>query len=1561
MTRLRYGPDQEFDGVINRFDPAYWTIDMAIPIDGALITNGTDGLDLYATFYKNDDAISLNWFSDPSRLHSLFRYEVNRNYFGCVLTFDYTIRGLVRPFGVANGPSLNLINSLGHIFIVDLKNYMDPGSGEYSGSITLDFNEVRAGSDASEFIPWQNITHMFFYFIPDFYGGSRIVTKQNIINGQTSVQIYVPSGILVEAGDKISFVGAGNEKQVISSIAGGDRHSMTIILSTGVETYNGLPSGTGAILYKVDNTVIVIPHEDIKIEFRNISCTGDGSTLGIRTNPLDIHDIKMTDGYDNSYPLTPKRVVDGIIELGYRNWYNEYIGITHMHRLIYDDTHGGPKIGSYHNDIIYSSAIDDANWVKTGLTVTNVNSETDPKGNSKADEITLDAGSSAHYIEQTITVTPEIKRWEAHYIKALTGDNGSRYISFVLKTATKTRRLIVDIKVEQVIHTYDDVGGTDSLIPLEDYSFYFVGGTGYGWYKLVLAITPASGETSLDHCVVFTNSFSPSVDFPVWNATGSERIALWGGFGVEADYCGAHMENPVGTIVPYNMCEPARQFHLDLFSRLKAVSILPIISVSFEVLADFLPDAWRQQDYAGVNAHTGWSPPSGLISPSNFEALDWLVGIYLELFDLGDYSGTDVNFQVGEPWWWDGSYMAGLNRAFIYDDATTALYVVETGLPVPTPYLDSLEATLDSNQRDYLDWCGEKLGASCHYLRDQVKAVYPNSTCYLLTYPPQYVIVTNEIIQRINLPVTYFQSPEFDKIQLEDYDRVAAGDFNFILRETFRIGQNVLGYSNSDIQYFSGWVAAEQAGWNWRNIDRALQIVEEEIGQPDPSWSAAHVLLGNYEGFAVDFSQRSMYVKDLVTPANNYDGRPEDHSGWFLTGGGQKYILGADGFYSLVDDSAGPFYEYDIIQKKLGLRVDPQTVNRALHNRDRTDAVWVATNMDVVQDQIGIDGFVNKACTLTATANNATILQTVVGLTSSAYYYSDFIKRLNGSGIVEITIDGGATWIDVSNNIDTRLFHRVSYSKDAVTSAVIGIRLNLAGDSVIVDMAQLEEALVTAPTTEVITANVTRGRSILGHSLADLPFADGGPATIIVEFVPFGGFTNVTDIAVRRVLGFTNGIDELEAVIVDYLSTLVPKVTVKTGGVSDLGVEYSDEISLIEKNVLIAAIDADNAYGTLNGVDPTSDSSGSLFASGAVTSIFYGTAIGGFKGMSGWIKRIAYIPQRLANNLLSIWDPLSIAERFVWSRDQVWRDGWVPEDSGKILLGENVCFLWHITRVDGIEHYFTTHDQNVIINGKTYIPVNSFLPGDIENSADASPDRLEVLGVTSDEITSIDLLGGLYENADVEISIADWLKPFLGKKIVRSGKIGAVTETQDSFRADCLGLAAQLNQSIGRQFQAGCDADLGDVRCTVNLDTYTEVGAVTGIPNLVSIARPGAVFPSSAVSQTGLTTNDSFVDTSINQDDDYFTYGKMTWTSGDNNGIEVEVYLYVNDAYNGPTFYLLDSMPKPIQVGDTYTVYRGCDKIFSTCKEVFNNAVNFRGFKDMPGNDALIQYPNAKT
>jgi uncharacterized phage protein (TIGR02218 family) len=65
--------------------------------------------------------------------------------------------------------------------------------------------------------------------------------------------------------------------------------------------------------------------------------------------------------------------------------------------------------------------------------------------------------------------------------------------------------------------------------------------------------------------------------------------------------------------------------------------------------------------------------------------------------------------------------------------------------------------------------------------------------------------------------------------------------------------------------------------------------------------------------------------------------------------------------------------------------------------------------------------------------------------------------------------------------------------------------------------------------------------------------------------------------------------------------------------------------------------------------------------------------------------------------------------------------------------------------------------------------------------------------------------------------------------------------------------------------------------------------------------------------------------------------------------VDVELAPYIQTVGGGGTFQLQTAMTRIIPIGTTYTAIRGCDRTFQTCKNVYGNLLNFRGFPFVPG------------
>lgn len=131
--------------------------------------------------------------------------------------------------------------------------------------------------------------------------------------------------------------------------------------------------------------------------------------------------------------------------------------------------------------------------------------------------------------------------------------------------------------------------------------------------------------------------------------------------------------------------------------------------------------------------------------------------------------------------------------------------------------------------------------------------------------------------------------------------------------------------------------------------------------------------------------------------------------------------------------------------------------NYALYSRDLTNSAWVKTSMTAALDQTGIDGRANSASSLLAIGANATAAQAITR--ASAQRVSGwYVKRLIGTGTVEISQDNGATWTAITGLINGSTYTRVATAAQTLANPTLIIRIVTSGDKIAVDYGQHEEA-----------------------------------------------------------------------------------------------------------------------------------------------------------------------------------------------------------------------------------------------------------------------------------------------------------------------------------------------------------------------------------------------------------------------------------------------------------------------------------------------------------------------
>jgi hypothetical protein len=232
-------------------------------------------------------------------------------------------------------------------------------------------------------------------------------------------------------------------------------------------------------------------------------------------------------------------------------------------------------------------------------------------------------------------------------------------------------------------------------------------------------------------------------------------------------------------------------------------------------------------------------------------------------------------------------------------------------------------------------------------------------------------------------------------------------------------------------------------------------------------------------------SRRSRYLFDwnaascLAAPEQALDAITSQLA--TFTRASTKTALDANGAVRIVPHSLPAFqWTLDPVSGLMvpGVLMEDARTNVVLWSRDLTNAAWTKSNVTATQNQIGADGIAASATSLTATAGNGTALQAIT-LGSSARAQSAYVKRITGSGVIQMTTDNGATWTAVAV---TSAWSRVSIPAQTLANPTVGFRIVTNGDAIAVDFVQNENG--PFPTSPILTTTVAVARTADALSFA---------------------------------------------------------------------------------------------------------------------------------------------------------------------------------------------------------------------------------------------------------------------------------------------------------------------------------------------------------------------------------------------------------------------------------------------------------------------------------------------
>lgn len=285
-----------------------------------------------------------------------------------------------------------------------------------------------------------------------------------------------------------------------------------------------------------------------------------------------------------------------------------------------------------------------------------------------------------------------------------------------------------------------------------------------------------------------------------------------------------------------------------------------------------------------------------------------------------------------------------------------------------------------------------------------------------------------------------------------------------------------------------------------------------------------------------------------------------------------------------------------------------------------------------------------------------------------------------------------------------------------------------------------------------------------------------------------------------------------------------------------------------------------------------------------------------------------------------------------------------------------LALCWQISLADGTFIRGTDHDQNITIDvigspatGRegTYRAGANIASSDIALSADMSVSNLEVNGAfpldtTIPDLTPAIIESGVADYAPAVLFMVNWQSPNDGQVVLVSGTLGEFNrDSNGAYRTEVRSLSQSLAQNIGTTYGDRCDVKrFGDSRCGLNVAALARTATVTDVTDRTTFTV--ALTPSTEPPT-----------------ETYFSLGVARFTSGDADGFERNIKSAVFSTGGSLLVTLWEELPVDLANGDTLAVEPGCDRLFTTCKVVHNNAVNFHGYGlFIPGMDAIMAGPD---
>lgn len=253
-------------------------------------------------------------------------------------------------------------------------------------------------------------------------------------------------------------------------------------------------------------------------------------------------------------------------------------------------------------------------------------------------------------------------------------------------------------------------------------------------------------------------------------------------------------------------------------------------------------------------------------------------------------------------------------------------------------------------------------------------------------------------------------------------------------------------------------------------------------------------------------------------------------------------------------------------------------------------------------------------------------------------------------------------------------------------------------------------------------------------------------------------------------------------------------------------------------------------------------------------------------------------------------------------------------------------------------------------NGEIYLTESGYEFSGMGASSKFSSTSIDLSGILQDgAINRDDLMSGVYDNARLYLFATSWADPVEDEEELGLFFFGKVEVLDDKYTVQLMQAIDVLSQSTGRTYSPQCqwvlfDESLDGRVLPVSQSRCTGPRSAQDGPILADFKVSGTL--------TAVTSQYSITDSARSEVSDYFAYGSIHFTTGNNAGQkprEIKSYaggvIVVHEAF----FY----MP---EIGDQYEMIPGCRKRFAEdCVAKWSNSVNFGGHPHVPVQSVYTQ------